>query len=337
MKEKVKKVHLKYVLLFLVMLLFVSPLQVQAAKYPSRIKLNRTSAEYYYGQKFTLKATLSPTEIEDKTVKWTTSNKKVATVTSGGAVKLTGKGTATITATTANGKKATCKVTCNMYRISKDKKYIKIGSASGKVTKYRLHRQYDYAPNWYANYGCVTTSLATAVSGLGKNYTPMQIHGGSASAKYSELYALKKMGASSSLYGKAAISVRTASQIIKDMGITNKPRYKFNVKTAEKEIRAHLQKGKPVLFKANNNKHDGIKIAYGHHAITLIGIDADDYVTFIDPSLGEVNLAYGNHVYANKMKLSTLVKYHISQPTGDVNYPYVLTEYGAGGYILVGK
>ena len=75
---------------------------------PTSIKLNKTSA--YLGKKesVTLKYTLSAGSTS--TVTWSSSNKNVATV-SGGKVTAKGAGATTITATTANGKKATCKVT----------------------------------------------------------------------------------------------------------------------------------------------------------------------------------------------------------------------------------
>lgn len=75
---------------------------------PKSIKLNKTSA--YIGKKesVTLKYTLSAGSTS--TVTWSSSNKNVATV-SGGKVTTKGAGATTITATTANGKKATCKVT----------------------------------------------------------------------------------------------------------------------------------------------------------------------------------------------------------------------------------
>ncbi len=74
------------------------------------VKLNATSRTIYTGKTFTLKATVAPADATDKTVKWTTSNKNVATVTSKGVVKGVRPGTATITAT-CGGKKATCRFT----------------------------------------------------------------------------------------------------------------------------------------------------------------------------------------------------------------------------------
>lgn len=62
------------------------------------------------GQTRTLTATVTPDNATNKTVTWKTSNDKVATVVDG-TVAAVGEGTATITATAANGKKDTCKVT----------------------------------------------------------------------------------------------------------------------------------------------------------------------------------------------------------------------------------
>ena len=77
------------------------------------IKLNKTSATLKKGKSLTLKATISPSSANNKAVTWSSSNKKVATVSSKGVVKAVGSGTATITvkAKDGSGKKATCKIT----------------------------------------------------------------------------------------------------------------------------------------------------------------------------------------------------------------------------------
>ena len=77
------------------------------------LKISRTSLTLNKGRTYTLKVTVSPSNANNKTLKWTTSNKAVATVTSTGIVKGIKKGTATITATAADGsgKKVTCRVT----------------------------------------------------------------------------------------------------------------------------------------------------------------------------------------------------------------------------------
>lgn len=78
-----------------------------------KVTLNAKTATLAVGGKKTLKATVSPTKNVSKKVAWSTSNKKIATVSSKGVVKGVKEGKATITAKAADGsgKKATCKVT----------------------------------------------------------------------------------------------------------------------------------------------------------------------------------------------------------------------------------
>ena len=78
-----------------------------------KVGLNYSTIYLTKGKSKTLKATISPSNASNKAVKWTSSNKNVATVSAKG--KVTGKkaGTATITvkAKDGSGKKATCTVT----------------------------------------------------------------------------------------------------------------------------------------------------------------------------------------------------------------------------------
>ncbi|MBR5336808.1 MAG: leucine-rich repeat protein [Lachnospiraceae bacterium] len=75
------------------------------------VKLNKTTVSIKVGKTVTLKATINPSKVTDKTLKWTSGNTKVATVSSKGVVKGKKKGKATITVKTSNGKTAKCKVT----------------------------------------------------------------------------------------------------------------------------------------------------------------------------------------------------------------------------------
>ncbi|MGN1418905.1 MAG: Ig domain-containing protein, partial [Acutalibacteraceae bacterium] len=74
------------------------------------IKLNKTSASVKAGSSITLTATVSPSNATNKTVKWTSSNTKVATVSSKGVVKGVAGGKCTITATASGGQTAKCTV-----------------------------------------------------------------------------------------------------------------------------------------------------------------------------------------------------------------------------------
>lgn len=76
------------------------------------IKLNKSKLTIDDGKSYTLKATFNPTNTTTKTCTWTSSNKKVVTVTSKGVITAVGPGTATITCKTKDtGKTAKCTVT----------------------------------------------------------------------------------------------------------------------------------------------------------------------------------------------------------------------------------
>lgn len=74
------------------------------------VSLDKSTATIAVGKSVTLTATVSPSNASNKTITWSTSNSSVATVSNG---TVTGKssGTATITATSNNGKSASCSVT----------------------------------------------------------------------------------------------------------------------------------------------------------------------------------------------------------------------------------
>lgn len=67
-------------------------------------------ADVYTDVETQLSLIILPTYATDKAITWTSSNSSVATVSQAGVVKGVVEGVATITATTSNGKKATCDV-----------------------------------------------------------------------------------------------------------------------------------------------------------------------------------------------------------------------------------
>ncbi|MDE7347325.1 MAG: Ig-like domain-containing protein [Muribaculaceae bacterium] len=75
------------------------------------IALNTTELSLTEGETASLTAAVAPENATDKTVTWTSSDESVATVSDKGVVTAVKAGTATITATSANGKTATCSVT----------------------------------------------------------------------------------------------------------------------------------------------------------------------------------------------------------------------------------
>lgn len=77
---------------------------------PTSVKLNKSSFGFGVGMKVMLVPTIMPDNTTENTLTWSSSNPSVASVTQEGVVTGVAEGTTTITATTVNGKKATCDV-----------------------------------------------------------------------------------------------------------------------------------------------------------------------------------------------------------------------------------
>lgn len=92
-----------------------------------KVTLNKTSHKMCVGESVNLDAVISPENSQD-TVKWTTSNAKVAKVDSNGNVVAKAKGKVTITAKTKSGVKATCVV-----NVIKPTTTLKITNADGSL------------------------------------------------------------------------------------------------------------------------------------------------------------------------------------------------------------
>ena len=85
--------------------------QIEVRKAVEKISLNKSSLTIYVDDYYTLKATLLPDDATVKAVTWSVSDSTVLAISSKGLIKGKSSGTATVTATTENGLKATCKVT----------------------------------------------------------------------------------------------------------------------------------------------------------------------------------------------------------------------------------
>lgn len=142
MKSK-KKLLISLMLLFSFCFALIPSTEVEAA-----VKLNKKKVTLYVGKSTTLKV-----KGTKKKAKWTSSNKKVATVSSKGKVKAKKKGTAKITAKIGK-KKYTCKVTVKQ-------KTNKIEYISERAV------QYDDATNSQFVFFALETSKHVKVAGSG--------------------------------------------------------------------------------------------------------------------------------------------------------------------------
>lgn len=75
-----------------------------------KLTLKKTKVTLKKGKTYTIKATISPTNATTKTLKYTSTNKKIATVTSKGKIKALKKGSCTIKVSTTDGSKITKKI-----------------------------------------------------------------------------------------------------------------------------------------------------------------------------------------------------------------------------------
>ena len=100
------------------------------------VKLNKTSITLTAGGTFQLKATVSPGNAKNKTVTYSTSDKKVATVTKKGQIKAVAAGTCTITAKSNNGKtaKVTVKVIPKVTKVKLNKSTVTMLGKTVKLT-----------------------------------------------------------------------------------------------------------------------------------------------------------------------------------------------------------
>lgn len=104
-----------------------------ALSLPTRIVINTSSTTLsQVGQTAKLTATIFPSNATLKNITWSSSNTKVATVSSDGTVKAVGYGTANITAKTDNGKSATAKVIVAQPTLTK----LEVATMPGKTFYY---------------------------------------------------------------------------------------------------------------------------------------------------------------------------------------------------------
>ena len=130
----------------------------------TKIKLNTTAKTMLAGGRLTLKAKVT-TDAKGIKVKWSSSDSKVASVTSKGIVTANKKGTAKITAATTDGKKATCKITVKAAPKSIKLNRTKLTLKKGKT----FNLKYTITKNTYTTVTYKTSSKKVAtVSSSGK-------------------------------------------------------------------------------------------------------------------------------------------------------------------------
>ena len=106
---------------------------------PTSVSLSQTDVTVYKGGKTaTLKATVLPKDAYSKTMKWVSSDTKIATVNAYGVVTGKSAGECVITGTTVNGIPVTAHVTVKVpvssVKVTADKKQLDLGGSGAKLT-----------------------------------------------------------------------------------------------------------------------------------------------------------------------------------------------------------
>ena len=156
--------------------------KVKVVKAPSKLTLSPASATLEQGELFQLSAKLPKGTAS--IISYSSSNPAVVTVDAAGMLCAVQPGTATVTATTYNNKKAVCKVTVTGIRQApaqpSDLRLTALGgtgltiswSASNGATGYRVYLSRNGAgPERYGDFGASTTSAAIRGLSEGISYT----------------------------------------------------------------------------------------------------------------------------------------------------------------------
>ncbi|MCI5996567.1 MAG: Ig-like domain-containing protein [Blautia sp.] len=120
----------------------LAQLPSEAPVFPDKVTLQETQAVISPGETLKLKAELSPANVNQSALVWSSSDSKVASVDQNGLVTAAGEGQADITVKTQNDKTAVCHVTVKERMITKlilnmDSAYLKVGQSTQiKVERY---------------------------------------------------------------------------------------------------------------------------------------------------------------------------------------------------------
>ena len=120
--KRIGKRGIAFLMAFMMMLstcLVQSPVVVQAAKKPVRLTMNIKNTTSAVGCTVKLKVAAVTPKKASKSVKWSSSNTKVATVSQKGVVKFRKKGTVVIKAVSKKNPKAVAKCKIKVYKATK--------------------------------------------------------------------------------------------------------------------------------------------------------------------------------------------------------------------------
>lgn len=132
----------------------------------TKISLSKTFTTLYIGQEEKITAILTPSNVTDKTVTWTSANPQIATVSSDGTIKGVSVGTVEILAKSSNGKEASMKVRVESgvtsISLNKSNISLEVGKAEQLVATILPSNAPDKSVTWLSS----DESVATVSKGV---------------------------------------------------------------------------------------------------------------------------------------------------------------------------
>ena len=264
-----------------------TPVNIEIDIIVNSVTLNKTTLSMQTGQEEVLEATVKPDNAKDKTVTWSSSNTKVATVDSNGKVTAISSGSATITckANDESGKQATCDVTVSVLpvgiSISPTSKTIEQGETfTATYTLYPLNAKATVT--WSSdNEDIATVTQEGVVTGVGVGSTFINVETDNGKSAYCKLTVTNPQPTAVSIPKNATVSV-----------------------------------GETITLTATLTPANAVTtLTWQSDDPAIATVDASGKVTGIAEGLAIIQVSTANDLTSNACKLT------VSQPTGieDVN------------------
>ena len=223
------------------------------------VKLSKTKAVVVKGKTIQLKATVTPKQ----SIKWSSENKKIATVNKNG--KVTGKkgGTTKIIATAKDGTKATCKVTVATVKLNASSMPLQVGTSTKALKVASKTVKKDKVKAWKSSdssIASVSKSGKVTAKKTGKaTLTVTMKSGAKAPCKVTvqnEKVTTKKLTLSKK---KATLTVKQSVKL----GVKRNPisaKEKITWSSSNKKVATVSKSGKVKITLKKTNKENGKKI-----------------------------------------------------------------------------
>lgn len=293
------------------------------------VKLNKKSLELHRGDKAVLKATVAPSNATVKTVKWSTSDSSVVTV-SKGVVSAVGVGTATVTAKSGS-KSAKCTVvvadviavtgvTINPETVTP----ITVSATTALTATITPENASNKAVTWSsADPKVATVDGNGVVKGIAPGKTTIKVV--TADGAFSDEREVLVTGTSNK--NAASVTIDVANAIKGYENVTNTV---LTGTDADIRVRVLDEDGNPVgntqvSFASKCNEYGNGKDVFKLKNNNVLTTDADGYASFVFGEKEELSYTASDAIFESYVVTATVVGSSVSKST-DVKFGYINLE-----------